>query len=299
MNRQSDTFKAVALGLASFFLFSIVDVFAKWMGQQYAVPAVLSCVAVAGLCMLVPFIVWHKGWRGFIPRRPLWLHLARAVQTTLNGFLIVTALRNIPLADYYGIVFSAPFITALASIIFFGERVGPHRWAAIAAGFMGIWVIVAPSYHEFTVGTAAALCVPFTLAANAVFLRKIGRDEYPPLFPFYSFIGLAAFNLPVVMAGAGPVPAAHHLWLFIPYAASVLIAIMLLGRAFAIAPVTAVVAPLQYTSMLWGGLFGSFFFDDPVTWNTWAGAGIVIAAGLYFLHRERLHQPNPLPVRRE
>lgn len=296
MNRQSDTFKAMALGLASFFLFSIVDVFAKWMGRQYPVSSVLLCVAAAGLFMLVPFILWHLGWRGFIPRRPFRLHLARAVQTTVNGFLIVTALRYVPLADYYGIVFAAPFMTAIAAIIFFREKVGPHRWSAIAIGFAGIWVIVAPSYHEFNIGTAAALCVPFTLAANAVFLRKIGRDEYPPMFPFYSFIGLIAFNLPVVILGGGHLPAANHLWLFIPYAASVLLAIMLLGRAFAVAPVTAAVAPLQYTSMLWGCLFGSFFFDDPVTWNTWAGAAIVIVAGLYLLHRERLHRQEPLPL---
>lgn len=283
-----DSLKASFMGLAAFFLFAIVDVFAKWMGQRYPVPVVLLTCALTALAMLVPFILWHKGWRGFVPRRPIRLHILRAVQTTLNGALIVTALKYIPLADFYGIVFAAPFITAIASIMFFGERIGRHRWSAIAAGFFGIWVIVAPSYHEFNIGTAAALCVPVTLAANAVLLRKIGRDEYPALFPFYSFIGLVAFNLPIAFFSGMEPPAAQHLWLFVPYAAAVVVAIALLGRAFAIAPVTAAVAPLQYSSMLWGCLFGSFFFHEDVTWNTWAGAAVIIAAGLYLLRREQL-----------
>ena len=286
---RHDSFKAIAMALASFFLFAIVDVFAKWMGQHYAVPVVLLCCGVAGLAMVVPYILWRKGWRGFIPRRPLRLHIARAVQTTINGYLIVTALQYVPLADFYGIVFSTPFITAIASVIFFGERVGWHRWGAIALGFFGIWVIVAPSYHEFNIGTAAALCVPFTLAANAVFLRKIGRDEYPALFPFYSFLGILALNGPLTFMMDAPLPAVQDLWLFIPYAAAVVFAIVMLGRAYAIAPLAATVAPLQYTSMLWGCLFGSFVFDDHVTWNTWAGAAVIVVAGLYLLHRERIH----------
>ncbi|MBI4032044.1 MAG: DMT family transporter [Proteobacteria bacterium] len=287
-DNRLDTRNAIFFALAAFLLFAVVDIFAKWLGQRYPVPSVLLCVAVVGLCMLVPFILWQKGRCGFIPRRPLRLHVMRAAQTTLNAFLVVTALSYIPLADYYGIVFAAPFIAAIASIFFFGDRVGRHRWSAIALGFLGILVIIAPSYHEFNIGTAAALCVPLTLAANAVLLRKIGKDEYPALFPFYSFIGLLAFNLPVTLMSGMELPAAQHLWVFVPYAAAVVLAIALLGRAFAIAPVTAAVAPLQYSSMLWGCLFGSFFFHEEATWNTWAGAAIIIAAGLYLLHRERL-----------
>jgi len=282
-----DSIKAVFLALGGFFLFSIVDVFAKWMGQYYSASAILLLCAITGLAMLLPFILWHKGWRGLIPRRPLKYHLWRAVQTAANGLLIVTALKYIPLADYYGIVFATPFVTAIFSVFFFKDHVGWHRWLAIAVGFVGVWVIVSPSYHDFNIGTVMALFVPVTLAINAMLLRKIGKDEYPLMFPLYSFLGLLVFNLPVVFLTGAALPALVHLPLYIPYTAAIIFAIALLGRAFAIAPVTSTVAPLQYSSMLWGTLFGYFFFHELPTWNTWVGAAVIIGAGLYLVHRER------------
>lgn len=284
-----DTLRAMLLALASFTLFAFVDVFAKWLGHRYDVAVVLLFCSVTGLSMLVPFILWRRGLAGFVPRQPLKLHICRAIQTTLNGFLIIKALQYIPLADYYGIVFAAPLVTAAMAVFFFREHVGWHRWGAIVVGLAGIWIVVAPSWHGFNAGLLAALCVPFTLAANAMFLRKIGRDEYPALFPFYSLLGLLAFNLPAVIVTGAALPAPGHLWIFLPYALCVLLAIALLGRAYAISPLSSSVAPLQYTTLLWGCLFGTFLFHETPSWNTWAGAAVIVAAGLYLFHRERIH----------
>jgi S-adenosylmethionine uptake transporter len=128
-----------------------------------------------------------------------------------------------------------------------------------------------------------ALCA----AGNIVMLRKIGHGAPVPLYGFYAFLVITIFN--------GSVMAAHGFYkpfeaAYLPYFAVhgpiVVLGLLAISIGFAKAPEAVVVAPFQYTQIIWGVAFGWFFFGALPTTNTWIGLALIIGAGLYSLRRE-------------
>lgn len=283
---QDRTSKAIALALLAFFVFSTVDACTKILVQYYNIHFILFLSNLIGVGGLFFYALTHKGWRGLIPRRSLKIHLYRAVLTVFSSLCIVTALKYIPLADYYGFVFATPLVTALLSVLFLRESVSTSCWLAIACGFVGVWIIAMPSYDDINIGIIAALLIPLFLSGNAITLRLLGHGEYLPLLPFFGMAAITICNMPL----AWPhmiMPAPDHILLFLFYGAAITAAVITLAQAFTMARGASVIAPFQYSSLLWGTLFGYILFGDLPEPHVWGGISLIVIAGLYLIYKDR------------
>jgi drug/metabolite transporter (DMT)-like permease len=290
--------RGIAVYLGAIFAGALMDVLIKLLSTGYPTGQILffrSCVAVVPILVMV----WANrgGWAALRPRRPVACVLRGLVQACAAGTFFL-AFRYMPLADAYAIGFTAPLWIALLSAPLQGERVGRARWIAIAVGFLGVMVMLRPGSSDeavFLLGPIMALVGAVLYALGAVLIRRIGRDETTSAMAFATNVamtGAAALLLPFApedptLAGilGWRTPAPGDLALFVVTGLLGGAMTILFTEAFRTTPVS-LIAPFEYTAMIWGVLFGLIVFGDRPTTSLFVGAGIVIASGLILLRAE-------------
>jgi drug/metabolite transporter (DMT)-like permease len=194
--------------------------------------------------------------------------------------------RALPLAEAVAIGYAAPiFITAL-SVPLLGEAVGVRRWSAVCVGFAGVLVMIRPGAAVFEASSLVALLAALFYAFAMIFIRRLGRTESTACIAFYFTLTCAVVSAPFLpLQWVAP---------DLPQAI-LLVAVGLIGgvaqlavtAAFRAAP-AAVVAPFDYSSMLYVTVIGYAVWGEMPDRLIFAGAAVVIASGLYILHRERV-----------
>lgn len=286
--------RGIGLIVTAFALFSVTDALMKHLSGLYALPQTVFFTTLFGMIPILGLAFWQGGLRTLATRRP-GVQVLRSVFGVSAGYFTFYAFTRMPIADVYAILFTAPLIIAALSALLFRERIDGRRWAAILAGFAGVLTMLRPTGDIIDPGALAAFASALCFAGSALVLRHLGRDETAPSFPFYGNLLAIVVLLPVlpfVFVLPGPAD-------FALMAASGLTsgtALCCLLTAFRIAP-GPVVAPFQYTQMVWGVLFGWLVFGDVPGPRLLAGGAVVIAAGLYLLRREasaaRASAPGP------
>jgi drug/metabolite transporter (DMT)-like permease len=279
--------RAIASMLTAVVAFSGMDTLLKLLSTSYPP---MQVTVLRGACslpfMLVPVLVMG-GWRSLRPRR-LFMHLMRGALSVvvLGGFII--AVRELSLANAYAVFLSAPLIVTALAVPMLKERTATGNWIAIAVGLAGVLIMLRPSVSGFaTLGALAALVSAIAYALSAVTLRMLTRTDTT------GSVVVWTISVMTVLAGLIAAPhwvrihPQHYPWLVV-LGALAATGSYLLATAFRSAP-ASVVAPLEYTALLWGILI------DRVVWNVlpssrvcWGGA-VVIASGLYLIWRERTH----------
>lgn len=290
--------RGIAVYLGAIFVGALMDVLIKLLSAGYPTGQILffrSFVAVVPILVMV----WVNGggWAALRPRRPMACLLRGLVQACAAGTFFV-AFRYMPLADAYAIGFTAPLWIALLSAPLLGERVGPARWIAIVVGFAGVLVMIRPGSSDETVfllGPIMALVGAFLYALGAVLIRRIGRDETTSAMAFatnVAIMGAAALLLP--FSPADPTLAGIFGWRTPGWQDLLLLVVtgllgggmtILFTEAFRTTP-ASLIAPFEYTAMIWAVLFGFLIFGDRPTASLFVGAAIVIAGGLILLRVE-------------
>jgi drug/metabolite transporter (DMT)-like permease len=277
----------IAYMVLGVFFLSVMDTITKYAVSQMTTPAIIAIRSVMVLAMLAPFVVRAGGFQALRTRR-LWGHIVRGAFGVGAMYCFFESLRLLPLATAIAIGFAAPLFMTAFSVPILKEKVGVHRWSAVAIGFVGVLVIVGPGVAdgEFGLGAMLALAAAVFYALAMTCVRWLASTE--------SDLSMMAFqNVAMLIAGAvglffasAAVPG--HMWFVIP----IMAALVLLGqrftfRAFRLAPVGAV-APFHYTELVWAAIFGWMFWREWPEANVWWGAAIVVGAGLYTIWRERV-----------
>lgn len=271
--------------------FACMDASAKWLNRD------LPPLQIAGMRYLVSLLVvvgFLRPWARpavLRTRRPV-LQCARAlclVGSTLGCFV---ALRHLPLMQLTSINFSAPLLTALLAGPVLGERIGPRRLVAVLLGFAGVLVITRPWAEAVTAAVLFAVGAAVSNALYYLSTRRLAAHDRSETTMFYtSLVGTLVVS-PVLLF-AWRTPSTPLVWL-------VLIGLGVLGAlghwllivAHRHAPAT-LLAPFVYLQVLGATVFGTaVFHETPDRW-TLAGGAIVIASGLYLLHRERVRRKFP------
>jgi drug/metabolite transporter (DMT)-like permease len=270
---------------------SIMDTCAKLLGEGYAVSQiVLVRNGIGALAVLAFVIVSGAGLATLRPRRPGLL----AVRSLLNiaaAFLFFTGLRYMPLADAFAVVFAAPlFITAL-SVPVLGEHVGVRRWAAVIVGFVGVLVVVQPGTASFRVEALLPLSAALAYGVSMLVGRKLTRDLSTAAIMFWPSVG-AVLVTAVMMPAQWQTPGLPDFGVFMMMGIIGTAGMSLITQGYRHAP-AAVIAPFDYTVLIWGVIFGWAIWGDIPALNVWAGAAILVASGLYILHRET-RKPKPV-----
>lgn len=279
--------RAVALALASYACFSTADALIKLAAARLPIEQI--ALLMSGFALLpVLFLVRGAGGLAALRLRRPRLTLARGVLTALCALAAWRAFALLPLADAYAILFLAPILVTAFSALFLGEPVGIRRWSAAATGFLGVLVMVRPDFAGLGIGHLLALAAAALGAASFCVLKKIGNGESSPAILLVLFLAIAAIATPGALLAWRPPTAEGLLWVALAglLQGSGQAALVLATRE---AP-ASVVAPFQYSQMLWAVLFGLLVFGDRPTPLLFAGMALVVASGLYILWRERVRR---------
>jgi drug/metabolite transporter (DMT)-like permease len=217
------------------------------------------------------------------PVHPGWTAL-RTLAVVVTGVSAFYAFSVLPLAQTYAILFAAPLLITVLAIPILGEKVRIRRWIAVLVGLAGVMVVLRPGGADLSLGHAAALLAALTGAFASVIVRKIGREERSEVLMLYPMLGnyiCTGAALPFVYQ---PMQVAH-LGLILVISVFGFVAGLCVIAAYRRAE-AALVAPMQYSQILWAALYGAVFFDETPDGATLAGSALIIASGLYIVLRE-------------
>lgn len=270
--------------MASLFLFAIMDAMIKWLSADYPVHQI---VFFRSAFALVP-VLWlaHRsgGLSSLRTRRP-GAHFLRGLVGVLSMALIFHAYSVMKLADAAAILFAGPlFLTALAGPVL-GEKVGSRRWSAVFVGFAGVLVIIQPGGSAIQPAALGALAAAGMYALAMVLVSKLGTTESSASITFYfSLFGTVTGVILLLLFGWTETSAGDFLMLAMVGIIGG-IAQLFMTKAFRLGE-AAVISPLKYSSMLWVVLFGYIIWGELPALHVVVGVAIVIASGLYIVHRE-------------
>jgi drug/metabolite transporter (DMT)-like permease len=287
--------KAIAFMLIAVAAFSGMDTLLKLLSQHYPPMEVVALRGASSIpFMLLPLIVMGR-LSALKPVR-IGMHVLRALLMLLVLIAFVYAVRALSLADAYAIFLAAPLIVTALSVPFLGEHVGWRRWAAICVGLVGVITLLHPSASSLvSLGAVAALLSATGYAFNAIALRVITRTDTTASVVFW-MIGLMTV-LAICIAAPRWIPIRGEDWtLLAAIGVFSTIAQHLLTEAFRNAP-PSVVAPFEYTALLWGIAIDRVVWGVLPTIHVYIGGGIVIASGLYLIWRE--HRTSAAPIAAE
>ena len=285
--------RAMVFGVA---VFSVHDMVGKVVVEEYPVLQMLALRSGCALLILL-VITLTRGGLPPLPRTAVPAHVVRLVSMLGAIFLFFTALEELPLADATAIAFGAPFVMLALSGPLLGERVPRAAWVAVATGFVGVVIIVEPG-GDVRPAALFAVGASVLYAVGMLTTRRLGRTESVLSLLFWMIAGQFALGLIALPFVWEPVEASH--WpLFIGLAVLNLFGQLGLVRAFSNAP-PSVVAPFEYTALLWAAALGFVVFGDVPSGRLWLGAAIIIGAGLYVMfHAQPAQDPVPLPGQSE
>lgn len=272
-------YKLIAIGL-----FSTMDVFIKALSADYHT---LQIVFARNLFAFLPlmFLFAQAGDLRFLRTERFGQHMLRSAFgfTAMLGFFL--AFAYLPLATVTAIGFAGPIMLAALSVPLLGEKVGAHRWSAIVAGFIGVLIILRPGLVEWNLGMASAMAATIFYALAMIQIRKLAGLE-PGLtivFYFTLFCTLAS-GLAQPFVWEWPDNGIHWMMLI---GMGILggTAQIFLTKGYRHAP-ASLLAPFEYSALLWAAVYGWFLFSDWPDIFTWSGSAILITSGLYILWRE-------------
>lgn len=283
----TDRLKAIGLMCVAVALFSGLDASAKYLATSAELPMVqLVWARFVGQFLLMLSILSALPISALLGTRKLKLELLRSflmVSTTACNFL---ALRQLRLDQTVSVVFLAPLIVALLAGPLLGEWVGWRRLVAIFVGFLGVLIVVHPGVGGLHPAFGFAFAAMLAYAMFMLLTRFLAAHDTPLVMLFYSIL-LGTFALAPFALWQWVWPETLGQW-------ALLMSLGVLGgtghylfiHAYRLAPASSV-APFLYMQLLTMVAFGYAVFGDlPDVW-TLAGSGVIVASGIYLLHRER------------
>ena len=194
------------------------------------------------------------------------------------------ALCDMPLADVTVIVFGSTFMTTALSVFFFKEKVGIHRWSAVVLGMVGVVIALRPGTGVFNAAAVFALLAGLSFAGINLSTRWLRDTESALKQIFYLMLGITVFSSAILPLYWVPVYSGDWI-IFAALGLSTILGYIFLTRAFMVAP-TGLVAPFEYTVLIWAVIFGFLIWGEVPDRYVWTGAGIIVLSGIYLISRE-------------
>ncbi|HEX7919752.1 MAG TPA: DMT family transporter, partial [Bradyrhizobium sp.] len=199
----------------------------------------------------------------------------------------LSAISQIPLANASAIFQALPLVITLGAALVFGEPVGWRRWLAIAAGFIGVLVIVRPGAEGFSQPALLALASVGFCAVRDLATRRIPKHLPTVFITLLTTVTVTTAGAVVLVPlGGWKPPSGHALGLLTFAAVLILIGYQCIIVSLRTGDISAV-APFRYTALPWAMLTGYLAFGHKPDGAMLAGAAIIVASGLYAFYRER------------
>jgi drug/metabolite transporter (DMT)-like permease len=288
VERSGDRLKAIALMIAAVTVFSCLDATAKYLTTVAKLPfAEMVWVRFLGQFVVILMMLGLVSLPRLVRSAKPWHQLFRSCLLLASTAFNFLALRHLRLDQTLSIQFLAPLMVALLAGPFLGEWVGWRRLVAIVVGFCGILIIVRPGYETVSIGMIYAFLCMLGYTGFSLITRYVANRDPPDVTLFYSLLVGTICVAPFAIADW--VWPADRLTLVLMLSLGVWGAIghYLFIVAYQLAPASTI-APFIYLQLLSMTGMGYFVFGDlPDLW-TLAGASVVIASGIYLVHRENV-----------
>jgi drug/metabolite transporter (DMT)-like permease len=274
----------IALRIAAMACFASLSAIVKWTGARGIPTFEIVLFRNAFAFLPLGLYIWRTtGFSVLKTARPLG-HMTRSGIGLIAMTCGFSAVQLLPLTDATAFQFAAPlFMTAFSAMIL-REPVGRHRWGAVLVGFVGVLIMTRPSGHMNPIGVALALSGALGTAGANVAIRQMADTERGATIVFYFTLGGTVMGL-VGSLFHWVTPDAPTLAVLILGGLIGGVGQLLLTQAVTVAPV-GLVAPFDYTQLIWATGFGFVLWGELPHPATVAGALVVAASGVYILHRE-------------
>ena len=265
------------------FLFSAVDAQAKFLTDTFH-PIQIVWSRQLGLLIGMFVLLALRGFDIFRTKYP-GLQIARGALAAGSATIFIIAISFVPLADAVAVSFVAPFIVTVLGAFILREPVGVRRWTAVTIGFLGTMIVIRPGMGVIHPAVMLVLLAATLFALRQIVSRMLSNsDRTVTTVAYTALVGSLILTVPLPFVWQWPATNID-LALLISIAILAALAELLVIKALEVAQ-AVVVAPLQYTLLLWGTMYGYLIFGQmPDLW-TWVGALIIVITGLYTLHRE-------------
>lgn len=285
--RTASAAAGIAFIVVGVLLFSLHNALGKWLSADFSPWQIMF---FRGLFGFLPFAAWVLITRqgGLLRSGQPLVQLLRALFGFSANLFFIFSYREMPLADAVAIGYAAPIFIVFLSVPLLSERVGIHRASAAFVGFLGILLIAQPGTGVFSAGALYALAGTLCYSLLIITTRKIGFSDSALCTVVWSS-GLYALACAMVMPFVWTTPG--------PLDSGLLVVIGLLGgtgmllfaQAYRHAK-ASVLAPFDYTAMVWAVVFGFLVWGDIPGPAAVAGMIVIAATGLYLMHHERLQR---------
>ena len=272
--------RGALLSLAAFCAYACCDVAIKGMGQNLHAFQVVLTSALCTLPWIIGQILMKDRASGLRPVYPGWMAL-RILIVVVNSTLVTYTFGHLPLAQCYAIFFTMPLMITVFAWPLLGESIDPMRGLIVLIGFCGVLIALRPTEVTFQFAHLTAIGGATLGALNSLMLRKIGHREKSGVILLYPALGqifIMALLVPGVYRPMTPLDwgLAGAVGVLSTYGGLFVIA------AYRLAP-AIVVAPMQYSQIIWASILGMIFFQEHMPLQTAFGIAVIIAAGLTLL----------------
>lgn len=301
-----------ALGAA--FFFTVNDAAIKFLSGGYALHQIVLIRALIGLGFLLVIVMPLTGGYHHLRTRRLPAHVLRGLFVVFANMTFFLGLAALPIAEATALFFVSPLIITAFSVIFLGEHVGAHRWAAVAVGLAGVIVIVRPGSDAFQLAALLPIAAAFGYAGLHILTRRIGTTESATTMTFYIQLTFVAISILVWFAvgdgrfaGTGSAslefllrdwgqPARTDYWLLVVLGIASTAGGFLISQAYRLCE-AGLAAPFEYIAMPMSIFWGLVVFGEWPDRIAWIGIGLILSAGLYMAWREA-RAGRPVATRR-
>lgn len=275
------------LMVATTVVFSVQDGISRHLAEAYNVYMVVMIRFWFFAVFVMLLAARDKGGIGAAVKSQFpWLQVARGLLLVTEVCVMVIAFVKLGLVESHAVFTCYPLLIAALSGPLLGEKVGWRRWTAILIGFLGVLIILQPGYAVFSPWALVPLLSAFLFAVYGLLTRYVARGDSAAVSFFWTgTVGAAAMTL-VGMWFWEPMTGADWGWM-LTLCCTACLGHWLLIKAFAVAEASAI-QPFAYLQLVWASGIGLFLFGEDLRTNVAIGAGLVVAAGVFTLWRQRV-----------
>lgn len=282
--RQYQPKLAILLTITAMVIFGIMDGFTKYLGQSYHPLQIIwmrFCVFTS-VAILISFR--HQGPLSLLKATHKWRHLARGLLFVIEILIAAYSFSILPLAIAQTMILTFPLFISLLSGVLLKEYVGPHRRAAIIAGFFGVLIILRPGFDDFNPNLLIGLFCGFLFASYNLATRDLSRFSSSPSMLLSAALIAWLVSTPLVGL-VWRTPNSTDLLIMLTLGGFSLIGHYALIISLSLAP-TPLLQPFNYFLLVTGLLVGYFGFGEILDAMSLFGAALIVASGLYTFWRE-------------
>lgn len=291
LTTSSNPLLGIALKVGATLIFMFMAVIARGFGETFPVGQVVFFRSLfAFVPIIVVMTVSGMRMRDLATKVP-WSHARRATSGVLAMFTYFSSLMYLPIADVTAISFASPLIVVVLAAFILGETVRLYRWSAVAAGFVGVLIMVSPHLGDglseagASTGVMLAFTNAFLVAFTMIFIRLMSGSEPALVIAFYFQLActlVSACTLPF----AWTTPTGQEFVLLVTLGILGGVGQLLMTNSYRFAEASTL-ANFDYAAMIWAILLGWLFFSELPAPAVYFGAVIVIGSGLFIVWRER------------